>query len=287
MRAIRRLARPATAMAIALAAALAGSSGAARAELLVAPLRQVITAKDPVALYRVSNPSDRIVEARLDWMDLSATPDGYVLATPTTRPGLSAAPYLVISPARLRLEPGGHAEVVVRLKKGAAIPAGERRSHLLIETTPSRTPLRRAGTGLEVDVGLGVSTPVILRGGYAAPAIAFGPSRLVRDDDGLLALETTLTSNGKYSAYGTIEARLGVGSQSGAQEPPIARLGNVAIYPDSGARKVTLPLRLLSLPEGALRIEFKGADDQRARVLAAKTFDVGAPPPAPGVSADR
>lgn len=267
-----------------LAAALAatGAGTGARAELLVAPLRQVVSAKTPVVRYQVSNPSDRFVEARIDWIDLSATPEGYRTASASARPSLSAAPFLVVSPARLRLEPGARAEVVVRLKKGAAIPTGERRSHLLIETTPARTPLRRAGAGLEVDVGLGVSTPVILRGGYAAPSVAFAQSKLIRDADGLLAFETLLTSAGKFSAYGTLEAEL----VSGGRSEVLARIANVAIYPDAGARRLVLSLRREHLPEGTLKVVFTGAGELRGRALAVKTFEIGPPDPAP-LSAGR
>lgn len=249
----------------------------ANAELMVAPLRQVVTAKTPVVRYQISNPSDRFVDARIGWIDLSATPDGYLTASAAARPGLSAAPYLVVSPARLRLEPGARAEVVVRLKKGAAIPAGERRSHLLIETTPARTPLRRASAGLEADVGLGVSTPVILRGGYAAPTVAFEGSKLIRDDNGFLAFETAVTSAGKYSAYGTLEARL----VSGGRTEMLARIANVAVYPDAGARRLVLPLAREQLPAGTLRIAFTGAGEARGREWAVKSFEVAPPEPAP------
>lgn len=262
-------------------AALLAAQGAA-AELLVAPLRQVITAKTPVARYQISNPSDRFVDARVGWIDLSATPDGYVTASASARPDLSAAPWLVVSPARLRLEPGARAEVVVRLKKGAAIPAGERRSHLLIETSPARTPLRRASAGLEADVGLGVSTPVILRGGYAAPAVGFDQSKLVRDDHGALVFETTLKSAGRYSAYGTIEAIL----VSGDRKERIARIANIAVYPDAGARRLALPLGREHLPGGMLRVTFTGDGETGGRALAEKSFEIGPPEPA-RVSAGR
>lgn len=264
-----------------LASLLAGATalaGAARAELLVAPLRQVITQKAPVVRYRISNPSDRIVEARVDWIDLASTAEGYQQASPAERAKLSAAPYLVVSPARLRLEPGAHAEVVVRLKKGVVVPAGERRSHLLVETTPARTPLRRASAGLEVDVGLGVSTPVILRGGYAAPAIAFEQSKLVRDETGLLGLDTTLRSVGRYSAYGRIEVRL---EPAEGRSTLIATMANVAVYPDSGARKVTLPLALEELPAGKMTVDYVGVQDRRDEALASKTFEIAPPPPPP------
>ena len=268
--------RPAHSLVGALAA-MAGFAGLAHAEILVAPLRQVITAKEPVARFRISNPSARILEARVDWIDLVATPEGYAPAGAAERAKRSAAPYLVVSPARLRLEPGGHAEVVVRLKKGVLIPAGERRSHLLVETTPARTPLRRASTGLEVDVGLGVSTPVILRGGYSAPALTFEHSRLVRDADGLLGFETTLRGEGRYSAYGRIEALL----ESDGRATILASAANVTVYPDSGARKLTLPLALEALPAGRMTVTYFSAGAGREEPLASKTFEVAPPAPPP------
>ncbi len=256
-----------------LTAALISALASAQAEIVVAPLRQVITAKSPLVRYQVSNPSDRIVEARIDWIDLTATEDGYLSAAPAARAELSAAPYLVVAPARLRLEPGGRAEIVVRLKKGMAVPAGERRSHLLIETTPARTPLRRASTGLEVDVGLGVSTPVILRGGFSAPSISFQNSRLARDDNGQLVLKTTLAGRGKYSAYGTITATF----EADGQTIEVARLANVALYPDSGVRQVSIPLLRETLPQGRLRVAFTGAGEQAALGYAEKDFEIAPP----------
>lgn len=270
----------ATPLIAALAAALAATG--ASAELLVSPLRQVVSAKTPVVRYQISNPSDRFVDARVGWIDLAATPDGYQTANAAARQKLSAAPFLVVSPARLRLEPGARGEVVVRLKKGAVIPAGERRSHLLIETSPARTPLRRASAGLEVDVGLGVSTPVILRGGYAAPAVAFEGSKLIRDEHGLLAFETTVTSAGKYSAYGTLEATL----VSGDRAESLARIANIAVYPDAGARRLVLPLSRESLPQGTLRVTFSGAAEMRGRAPAVKLFEV-APPETAAATAAR
>ena len=262
---------------IAVLVAAAALTGLAQAELLVAPLRQVITAKEPVARYRISNPSARILEARVDWIDLVATPEGYAPAGAAERAKQSAAPYLIVSPARLRLEPGGHAEVVVRLKKGVSIPAGERRSHLLIQTAPARTPLRRASTGLEVDVGLGVSTPVILRGGYSAPAMSFEQSRLVRDANGLLGFETTLRGEGKYSAYGRIEAQL----EKDGRSTILASAANVAVYPDSGSRKLTLPFALEALPAGRMTVTYFSAGGGREQPLASKTFEIAPPAPPP------
>ena len=264
---------PITRITLALAAVFAVLAHPAAAEIIVSPLRQVITRQAPTAVYEVANVSDRIIEGRIGWTDLSAIATGYEAASPEVRARLSAAPYLVVNPARFRLEPGKRTKVTVRLKKGAAIPAGERRSHLLIETTPVRTPLRRAGGGLEVDVGLGVSTPVILRGGFAPPTVAFAQTKLVRDSDGLLELQTSLTRSGKYSAIGRLVAVM----ESGGARATIAEIDNVALHVDAPSRLLTLALHETALPAGTLTLSYVGSAEFDGRLFAEKSFEISPP----------
>jgi len=252
------------------AVALAGN---ARAEITISPLRQVITKEAPEAVYEVSNASDRIIEGRIGWTDLAAVETGYAPAAPETRARLSAAPYLVVSPARFRLEPGKRARITVKLKNGAAIPAGERRSHLLVETAPARTPLRRAGGGLEADVGLGVSTPVILRSGLVPPVVEFKDTKLLRNSNGLLELETALTRDGRYSAYGRFVAVMDVGGQ----KTTIAEIDNVSLHVDAPTRKLTLGLGKSALPAGTLKLSYLGGAEYEGRVFAEKTFEIAPP----------
>lgn len=247
--------------------------GTAAAEIIVSPLRQVVTRQNPVAVYEISNASDRIVDARVGWIDLSAAERGYAPASPSARAALSAAPYLIVSPARFRLEPGKRANVTVRLKKGAAVPPGERRSHLLIETKPQRTPLRRAGGGLEVDVELGVSTPVILRSGFAAPAVEFAQTKLVRDAEGMLELQTALARDGKYSAFGRLVATMK--SANGVET--VADVSNVAIHSDAALRRLTVPLSVGALPAGVLTLRYVGVAEYEGREFAAKNFEIAPP----------
>lgn len=186
-----------------LLTALAAQS--ARADMMLSPLRHVISQEAPTAVFDISNPSDRMLEGRISWIDLMATETGYQAAPLEQRASLSAAPYLVISPAQFTLEPGGHAEITVRLAPGAIIPKGERRSHLLVETAAARTPIRKASdSGLQVDIGLGVSAPVILRGGAGEARATIGETKLVRDDNGFLSLETSVVPGGNRSSYGRI-----------------------------------------------------------------------------------
>lgn len=245
----------------------------ARAEISLTPLRQVITEAAPVATYRLSNPSRRIVEGRVSWIDMTATETGYAPASAGDRERLSAAPYLTVWPAFFKLEPGGSAVVTVAARDRNAIPAGERRSHLLIETGAARTPLRRAG-GLELDIGLGVSTPVVLRGGEGEARAEIGDTKLLRDSGGLLELSTTITPRGEYSAYGRIELRL---TPFDGEPIELAALDNAAAWRDAGKRRFVLPLNLNYLPPGVLEITYRGRDEFEGRVFASRSFEVAPP----------
>lgn len=247
--------------------------GPAAAEIVVSPLRQVVTRTDRVAVYEISNVSDRIIDGRVGWIDLAAIDEGYVAAPASLRATLSAAPYLVVHPARFRLEPGKRTKITVELKKGVSAPPGEHRSHLLFETTPVRTPLRRAGGGLEVDVGLGVSTPVILREGLTAPTVSFVDTRLVRDTEGMLQLKTNLSRAGKYSSFGRLVATM----RTDGREKTIARIDNVAVHVDASLRTLTIPLGQSDLPAGMLTLKYIGAAEFDGRLFAEKSFEIAPP----------
>ncbi len=243
----------------------------ARAEIALTPLRQVVTEKSRTVTYRLSNPSRRIVEGRVSWIDMEATETGYVPASAETRARLSAAPYLTVWPAFFKLEPGASATITVAAR--GTIPDGERRSHLLIETGAARTPLRRAG-GLELDIGLGVSTPVVLRGGAGEARARIGETRLLRDRNGLLELSTALIPEGDYSAYGKLTARLL--SQHGDMID-LAAIDNAAAWKDAQQRRFSLPLNVNYLPPGVLEIVYAGRGEFEGQVFATRSFEVAPP----------
>lgn len=263
------------------ALALALAPAAALAEISLSPLRQVISEAHPVATYRVSNPSSRIIEGRLSWIDLAATETGYEKATAEQREHFSAAPYLMLSPASFRLEPGASETITVTLKKDATIPDGERRSHLLIETAAIRTPLRKAGGAPQLDIGLGISTPVILRSEHGEADAEIGETRLLRTREGLLELETHIRPGGDFSAYGHVDVvfsprrkdRLGPARL-------LKRVDNISAYIDAKRRRVIAPLGVDHLPSGVLEIRYIGGAEFKGRKFASRSFEI-APPTAP------
>lgn len=262
------------ALAALIAAFLAAAPiGAARAEFLLAPLRQVVTKNKPEAHFTVTNPSRRIVEGRVSWIDLAATEIGYAAADPESRAALSAAPYLMVSPAQFRLEPGAQVEITVRLRDGVKPPKGERRSHLLIEAAAARTPIRKAGGGgLELDIGLGVSAPVILRGGRGSARASLGETKLMRDPDGQLELSTTIEPRGSFSAYGRLVAAFR--PADGSATKVLAERHNVSGYLDAPVRKFTLPLGQSALPAGALELRYEGEAEFNGDVFAKRVFEI-------------
>ncbi|MEO0695809.1 MAG: hypothetical protein AAFY84_06895 [Pseudomonadota bacterium] len=246
----------------------------ANAELSVTPLRLVIDQKNTIGRFEVSNPSNRIADVKVDWIDLKATMDGYKRASGEERSSISAAPFLTVTPADLRLEPGARGIITVKLRQGIRLPKDERRSHLLVKTSALRTPLRKAGGGLEADVGIGMSMPVIIRPRPFKAEAAFGKTRLVRNKDGLLELETVLTQSGTSSVFGRLDVML---EPEGNAEYLLATLKNVAVYPDSTARKVRIELGEEYLPASRLTLRYIGEAEFNNREFAAKAFDVDAP----------
>lgn len=250
----------------------------ASAELTMTPLRTVISDDDRTQAFIVSNPTARIIEARASWVDLAPTNTGYRDATKAERQRISAAPLLTLSPAHFRLEPGGRIEVHVALRPGATFPEGEKRSHLLIETTPARTLLRKASdTGLQVDIRAGMSVPVIVRGkGVHEAAAKIGKTRLLRDTEGLLLLSSEISLQSDHSAYGRVTAEFFPEDDETSNEI-LARIDNISVYPDGDTRKIDLPLGYFSLGRGHLVLNFSGAGEYEGRVFDTRRFDISPP----------
>jgi len=242
-------------------------------DIALSPLRQVISKQAPAAAFTISNPSSHILEGRVSWVDLAATATGYAPAAAAQRPSLSAAPYLTVAPAHFRLEPGARINVEVRLKKGVKIPRGERRSHLLFEAAAARTSIRKASdNGLQIDISLGVSAPVILRNGGKASA-AIRDTRLLRDESGLLVLETTIDPRGDISPYGRIIVRHRP-FDGGAGESVLGVRENVAGFLDGPGRRFEIPLGRDRLTPGELEIRYEGRAEFAGRLFDRRVFDV-------------
>ncbi len=248
----------------------------ARADIVLSPLRTVLTAETREGAFTISNPTRRILDGRVSWIDLSATAAGYEPAASEVRAGLSAAPYLSVSPAQFRLKPGERVTVTVKLRDGIAPPPGEKRSHLLIETGAARTLIRKASNGLQADIGAGVSAPVIVRGDGAASA-TIGETKLLRDSEGRLLLSAAITPHGSHSAYGRLKATFTPKDPRASTSGVLGVRENVAGYLDTEKRIVEIPLDRFSLGEGELTLLYEGAGEYEGRLFDKRSFDIAPP----------
>lgn len=248
----------------------------AYADIKLSPLRLVLSPDAPVASFEVSNPSGRIFEGEVSWIDMSATETGYTPALAKDRAKLSAAPYLIVSPAQFRLKPGARTTVTVSIREEARPPKGERRSHLLVEAAASRTPIRKAGgAGLPVDIELGVSAPVLLRNGGDAKAKIEG-TKLLRDKEGLLLLSTSVVPQGALSTYGKLVVKFAP-SQTPDDIQMLGLRRNVSGFIDAEKRSIEIPLGFVSLGEGKLTLLYEGEGEFEGQTFDSRSYDIEPP----------
>jgi len=252
------------------------TSNPAHAEFVLSPLRQVVTLENPKVTYEISNPSTRTIVTNISWIDLKAVETGYVAAPPNLRDKLSAAPYLIVSPTYIRLEPGARETITISLRGGASPPKGERRSHLLIESKAVRTLLRKAGSGIQLDLDTAVSTPVLLRSGERQTKAKIGDTRLLRNKDGGMDIETRVESRGDHSAYGYVAAYF-KSNKPGSSEKELARIDNIAAYLEAKQRKVIFPLNVKRLDEGVFTVRYIGSAEYSEILFDERAFQVSPP----------
>ena len=263
----------------------------AQAQLLLSPVRQVITTDRPEAIYSVTNASSRRVQASVSWVDLRALENGYEKADVKLRKNLSASPFLVVSPSFLDLDAGQKSLVSVTLRRPLPVLNGERRSHLLIESQAPRTPLHKANASLPVDINLGLSTPVIVRGAAGKATAKLNDVQFSRNDAGLLQLDAKISPKGDFSSYGALvvyflandptDPLRGLPLPEAAHLPggarEIARLANVAGYLEAKKRHFSVPLNVEFLPAGILTLRYEGTAEFSGIVFDEKSFDIAAP----------
>ncbi len=255
----------------------------AHAGITIAPLRGIVSQDHQQLTFTISNPSQRLMDARISLIDLQATEEGYETPTISARRKISAAPWLTVSPVTFSLEPGSRQEVLVTLRKDIAIPNREKRSHLYVETGPSRAKIHRISTmgestGLGLDARLAISVPIILRGNNIqrqSGNVRFNNTKLVRDKAGLIELETTLMATDlPISLNGTISIEHKPNTPV-KEELIFAPIKNVPLYTDVKKRKISIPLNSATLKKATITLTYTDTDEFQGLKLASKTFEIG------------
>lgn len=233
-----RLASVAALIVLLLTSALALAPERAAADLTMTPQRVVFDSDQRSATVHVINTSDARKAYDITWSQQRMRPDGALMATESLAGAASS--FLVLSPRRLSLEPGGSQTIRLSARRPAALPPGEYRSHLQL------TPLPDAGDGggpsdrglsARLKVRLSFSMPVIVRHGGGTTEVALKAQKLDLDSGALLV---RLDRTGPFSTFGDLYAFWRPNAAS--ELTPIGRLESVAVYPELAAREAAVPL---------------------------------------------
>ena len=240
------------------------SPALASGDLLVAPTRIILDGSrgtevvlnnigSAPATYRISLEIKRMTAA--GGLDEIAEEN----ATPAERAALDM---IVFSPRRVTLPPNQPQVVRVGVRVPEGLPPGEYRAHMLFRAVPDVVPAvgaeakpEGAGVSIALTPIYGITIPVIVRVGDLGAEAVIGDAWVSEGADGP-AFNFDLSRTGSRSVYGDIEV-----TRPGVAEPLLVARG-IAVYPEVGARKVSLrvPDEVAAKLKGPVRIRY--SDDR-------------------------
>lgn len=153
----------------------------------------------------------------------------------------AALDMISFSPRRVTLPPNQPQVIRVGVRAPAGLPPGEYRAHMLFRAVPDTVAAteRVSSPGGGVSVALtpiyGITIPIIVRIGDLSATASIGQARIA-DEDGQPHFALDLTRTGNRSVYGDLEV-----TRPGVKDP-LFRARGIAIYPEVGARLVSIPV---------------------------------------------
>lgn len=246
-----------TAIAFGVAALPASAAG----DLLVAPTRVILDGSrgTEVVLNNIgSEPATYRISLEIKRMTAEGGLDE-IAEKDVNAAERIALDMIAFSPRRVTLPPNQPQVVRVGVRIAEGTPAGEYRAHMLFRAVPdavavtSKETSKPSGDGVSIALTpiYGITIPVIVRVGDLGAEAVIGDAWVSETQDGP-AFNFDLTRTGNRSVYGDIEV-----TRPGVAEPLLVARG-IAVYPEVGARKVTLrvPGELAAKLKGPVRIRY-------------------------------
>lgn len=259
IRSLKRLSSICVGLGVAASAfALPVSSAQAAGDLLVAPTRIVLDGQrgtevilnnigSETATYRISLELRRMTaEGRLTDVSPEDVSDLEQAAKDMIR----------YAPRRVTLPPNQPQAIRLGVRAPKNLADGEYRVHLLFRAVPKArsvtAPTQQAeGFSIALTPIYGVTIPVIIRQGKLSATAAIANARLEQGDEGQ-AFAFDLSRTGDRSTYGEIRV------VKQGQDEPLLLVRGIAVYPEIGSRKVSLPVppEVAAQLKGPLSIEY-------------------------------
>ena len=253
----------------------------AQAELLISPLRVVMDDGNRNATLTLRNTSSGARTYRLGWVEQRMDDGGiYHRVDPETPGHLGASEMIRFSPRQITVGPGENQTVRLSYRPPSGLAAGEYRSHLLFQVLPDVS--EPSGT-FEVDGGadgismqlfmqMSFSLPVIVRQTVSVPAVSIADVAVQPAEQGKpMGLAVTLRRNGDSSSFGRVVVEAQVDERSPVEL--IGILNDIAVFTEAGERRVTVPLKDMTIPSGAwIRVAYEGTQEYQGRVWDERIF---------------
>lgn len=239
----------------------AASPALAAGDLLVAPTRVILDGSrgTEVVLNNIGTaPATYRISLEIKRMTAEGGLDE-IAEENATAAERAALDMIAFSPRRVTLPPNQPQVVRVGVRLPEGVPPGEYRAHMLFRAVPeaagavTSAAVKPAGAGVSIALTpiYGITIPVIVRVGDLDAAASIGDAWIDETHDGP-AFNFDLARTGNRSVYGDIEV-----TRPGVAEPLLVARG-VAVYPEIGARKVSLhvPGELAAKLKGPVRIRY-------------------------------
>ncbi len=255
-------------------------SSTAYADMLISPTRVLMDDANHSATLVLRNPSDGSRTYRLSWQDKRANENGGYTMITEDEEWPSAKDMIRLSPRQITVGPKENQTVRFSWRPPADLPSGEYRSHLLLQVIPDISEPSatigidgpKEGVGINVRMQMSFSIPVVVRHDTDAPQVSIKDVKAVpAKDEKHLGLELTFNRAGNASSYGRVRVEMQRNVDSPVEQ--IGEYGELSIYQEVNQRKITIPLRDASIPEGALvRVAYEGLNEYKGILWAEKVF---------------
>lgn len=255
----------------------------ARADLTITPTRVVFQGRDRSAVVQLLNMTDRTNTYRMNWMLLKPTDKGgydMVQATPEMeKDPHSVANMVIFSPRQVTIGPHGQQVIRLMLRRPADLPPGEYRAHMsmtrLAKNAADQPDPDAKTVGIEMNVNLGFSIPIIVRQGDDPALKVSLTSPALEQKGNRPVLKVDLHRDaGSFSTYGTVRVLWKKAGETSERE--IGSLTNVTLYPELATRHVFIPLRTKEpINSGTIRLVYEGKLEAEGTTWAENSFPVG------------
>lgn len=262
---------------------LAQIAAAQAPDLMLHPSRVVLERNKRSAQLDLINNLDQPATYRIRLVNRRMTETGEMLELTEPGPGEKFADGMLrYSPRQVMLKPGATQTIRILLRKPAELPAGEYRSHLLLErlpdapapAAPNPGTSGKGGIAIQIQPLVNVSIPVIVRHGETQAQAALADLRLQKNAEGAPAiLSFALRRSGNRSVFGDLHATF----VRDGRNYPLGGAKGVAVYTPNPVRRAKLALTPppgVALTQGRLELVYRERAEDGGAILAQTALSI-------------